>query len=82
MKRLCSIVLCLGFSLTAHASPSPFGISGSEVPHLLLATHYLDRKEIYYLGQDEIHEVDEDDHHHEAMPKQPRIYDPELYRGQ
>ncbi|MDI3324707.1 hypothetical protein QKW35_09995 [Pontibacterium granulatum] len=54
-------------------SVEPFG-------ELLLATHYLDRKEVYFLGREEMREMDEDDHDN-AMPKQPNIYDPELYRG-
>lgn len=81
MKRLCSIFLCLGFSLTAHAYPLPFEVSGTEASsYLLLATHYLDRKEIYYLGREEIYEVHEDEHDN-VIPKRPDIYDPELYRG-
>lgn len=81
MKCLCSIFLCLGFSVTTHAYSLPFEISGAGASsHLMLATHYLDRKEIYYLGREEIHEVHEEDHDN-AMPKRPYIYDPELYRG-
>ena len=81
MKLLCSMWLCLGFSVSANAYVPPFGPSGSETSNnLLLATHYLDRKEIYFLGREEIHEVHEEEHH-KAMPKQPNLYDPELYRG-
>lgn len=81
MNHLYLIVLCLGFSVSTHASSSLINLSGGGVTRpQLLATHYLDRKETYYLGQEEIHEVHGDDHHN-AMPKQPHLYDPELYRG-
>jgi len=81
MKLLCSMLLCLGFSVTANAYAPPFELSGSRASNdLLLATHYLERKEVWFLGREEIYEVHEEEHH-KAMPKRPDIYDPDLYRG-
>lgn len=80
MKLLCFMLLCLGLSVTGNVAIK-LEMSDSETSNnLLLATHYLDRKELYFLGQEEDHEVQEE-YQEKVMPKQPDIYDPELYRG-